>query len=347
MFSATLGPGSIGSNEVDTGYKLELSQKIPFPGKLRLRGEQAAAEAAAAGSDFEEMRLQLIESARNAYYDYYLAARALEVNEENLKRLNEARENAEPRVRTGLAPQQDLLQVSVEIARQQERELQLRRMQQVAIARINTLLHLPPDHPLAAPPARLLGGGPLPDVAELRARAQGSRPDVQALANRLAADEAALRLAQREFYPDLEAFGAYDAFWQEKPLRSMVGVNVNVPIRLSRRHSAATEAPARVAQRSAQLARLIDQVNFQVHEAYEQVRESENIVRLYENTMVRAAEPNVKEALAAYGTGKVPFLSLIEAQRNLIAVRDRYFESLADYYRRLATLERVVAGPVR
>ena len=87
-------------------------------------------------------------------------------------------------------------------------------------------------------------------------------------------------------------------------------------------------------------------MNFQVQEAYEEVRESEKVVRLYEQTIERAGEPNVREALAAYTNGKVPFLSLIEAQRNLISLRDRYFESLADYFRRLARLERVVAGPV-
>src|SRR4029077_14614760 len=100
------------------------------------------------------------------------------------------------------------------------------------------------------------------------------------LANRLSADQAALGLAHREFYPDFEVEGAYDAFWQEKPLRSMVGVNVNVPIRLTRRHAAIAEAEARVAQRSAQLARLSDQANFEVQEAYSQVAESEKVARL-------------------------------------------------------------------
>jgi outer membrane protein, heavy metal efflux system len=74
--------------------------------------------------------------------------------------------------------------------------------------------------------------------------------------------------------------------------------------------------------------------------------ESEKVVSLYEKTIRGAGEPNVSEALAAYTTGKAPFLSLVEAQRNLFGLRERYFESLADYYRRLARLERVVGGPI-
>ena len=59
-------------------------------------------------------------------------------------------------------------------------------------------------------------------------------------------------------------------------------------------------------------------------------------------------DPNwdVKAAIAAYTTGKVPFLSLIEAQRNLIGLRDRYYETTGDCFRRRATLERVFGGPL-
>jgi hypothetical protein len=37
---------------------------------------------------------------------------------------------------------------------------------------------------------------------------------------------------------------------------------------------------------------------------------------------------------------------LVEAERSVVGLRDRYYELVADYYRRLATLERVVGGPL-
>src|SRR5262249_41640257 len=64
MFGTMIAPASFGSNEVDPGYRLELSQKLPFCGKRALRGENALAEAHAAGRDVDDMRLQLIESTR-------------------------------------------------------------------------------------------------------------------------------------------------------------------------------------------------------------------------------------------------------------------------------------------
>ena len=139
---------------------------------------------------------------------------------------------------------------------------------------------------------------------------------------------------------------AYDAFWQERPLRTMLGVRLNLPVRLARRDAAVAEAQARVAQRQAELARLTDQANFEVQQAYEQVRESERVVRLYEATILPAAEANVKAAQAAYVTGRIPFLSLVEAQRGVVGLRDRYYEAVADYFRRRAVLERAVGAPL-
>ena len=61
--------------------------------------------------------------------------------------------------------------------------------------------------------------------------------------------------------------------------------------------------------------------------------------------IIPAAQQNVKAALAAYTTGKIPFLSLLETERNLVELRDRSYETSAAVYRRRATLERVVGGP--
>jgi len=345
MAGAKIGPGSIGADSVDFAYMLEISQKIPFPGKLNLKGQAALAEAGAAGRDVEDIRLQLVELARSAFYDYYLVARALEVNRENLALLNEFKKNAQSRYATGLVSQQDMLQAEVEIGREQERTLTLEETHGIAVARINTLMHLPPDQPILSPPSTLPSRPPVADVRLLRDQALSARPDVQALLARVRAEEANVGLARKEFCPDFELMAGYDAFWQEKPLRPQVGVRLNLPIRQDRRYAGVAEAEAKLAQRRAELDRLVDQMAFQVQEAYEKVRKAERAVLLYEKTLRPAAKANVDSAQSAYVTGKIPFLSLIEAQRQKTTIQDRYYETVADYHRRWATLERVVGTP--
>jgi outer membrane protein TolC len=349
MLTAWMAPATIDARPLNFAQRVEVSQKFPWPGKRQLRGEKALAEASAAGRDVDDMRLQLAENARAAFADYYLAVRALEVNAEALELLTKFRDEAKERYKNVKeANKQDEYQADVEIGRQNARQVTLERMRETAVARINTLMHLPPDAPLP-PPAEPPAGEPTPDAAALRAAALARRPDLQALADRLAAEQAALDLARKEYYPDVEAMAAYDSFWQgkddERSLRPQIGLRLNLPLQWERRRAAVAEAESKLAQRRAALDRQADQVGYEVQQAAAQVRESERTVRLYRQDILPAAEKNVTEARDAYVKGRVPFLGLIEAQRNLVELKDRYYEAVSASFSRRATLERVTGGP--
>ncbi len=347
MFGSVLSPASIGSNDVTFGGRLEITQKLPYPGKRSLRGQTALAEARAAGHDLDDMRIQLVEAARLAYFDFYLVERALAVNDEGLKLLKEFRRDAESRYKTGQAPEQDMFLADVETGRQQERAITLGRMRKVTIARINTLLNLPTDAPMPPPPAQLVSTIGLPPVETLRASAIAQRPDLKILNDRLEAEQASLALAYRDYYPDMEAAAAYDTIMgngHSRDLAGQVGLRFNLPVRTSRRNAAVVEAQARVAQLRAELASRSNQALLQVQETYEQLLESEKILSLCEKTLIPAADRNAKAAQSAYVAGKTPFLNLIEARRSVVSTRDRYFEATADYHRRRANLDRVVGG---
>ena len=349
MLSGMIAPASFGSNSVENGYRVEISQKIPFPGKLQLRGQGALAEANAASNDVEDMRVQLIEATRLAFYEYYQVDRAIAVNEEGVRLLNEFKENAVSRYKTGLVPQQDILQADVEIGRQRERSITLDRMRKVAIARINTLRNAPTNEPLLPPPQELTVIPGLPPVDRLQSYALAQRPDLRALEDRVKVEQAALALAMRDYYPDTEIMAAYDTIMGNGPMRDLapqIGIRMNLPVRLGKRNGAVAEASAKIAQKQAELEGRVNQVRLQVQEAYEQLLESERILALYDKSILPAAQENVKGAQSAYVNGKTPFLSLVEAERSVVSVRERYFEATADYFRRRATLERVIGGPL-
>jgi outer membrane protein, heavy metal efflux system len=343
-----LAPASLGSNNVEAGYRVGISQKIPLAGKLGLRGQVALAEARAAGDELQVARLELIESTRLAFYDYFLAYRGQAVNDESLKLLKESKKSAENRVANG-GNEQDVYQLDVEIARQGERALTLNRMRQVALARLNALMHRQVDSPLPPPPSALAVPAELPLVEMLRDLALQQRPDLRVLSDRIAGDEAALTLARREYYPDLMVGAAYDTIMGNGPTRDLapqLSVGINVPLRTERRHAAIAEAEAKLVQRRAEFARLADQVSLQIEEAYAQVTESQGIVRHYEKTILPAAERNVKAARSAYTAAKIPLLSYLEAQKDQVNLRDRYYQAQAEYFQRRAALDRAVGEAV-
>ena len=143
---------------------------------------------------------------------------------------------------------------------------------------------------------------------------------------------------------------AYDSIMGNGPTRDLapqLNVGINIPLQVGKRNAAVSEAAARVMERRAELARMIDQANFQVHEAFARVTEAEQIVHLYENTILPAAENNVKAARNAYATGQIPLLSLLKAQQDLVGLRNLYYQGIADYFQRRASLERAVGEPLK
>ena len=342
MFGVMFGPGSFGSDAVDTAYMLEGSQKLPWPGKRQLRGRIAQAEATANFHQAGEAQLRIAEATKLAFYEYYLANENLALNTRNLRLVEEFREIAKTRYESGAVQQQDLLLADVELAELQRRQLELRRMNRVAIVRINTLLRLAPDSPLPPPPSELEEASLPPSAEELRSLALAQRPELAGQRARILAERASVALACKEFYPDFEVVARYDAFWQEEPLRPMVGFNMNIPIQKNKRWAAVREARWRVAQQQAELEARIDQLQYKVQAAFEQVLEGQKIIQLYEQTILPAAELSLESARAGYVAGNIDFLRLVEAQRQVVALQERNYEVITAYHRRLAELERIV-----
>lgn len=348
MFGFMVGPASFGSSDVDDAYMVEARQQIPWHGKREARGQAALSEARAASLDIGDARLRVREATQLAFFDYYLASRQLELNRLNRTAVERFRDIARSKYEANQATQQDFLQADVEVADIERRQLELDRMYRVAAARINTLLRVTPDSPLPPAPSKLARPLDPPPADLLRQWALQQRPDLAAIDARIRAEQAAVTLACRDYYPDVEVVGRYDAFWQppEQDLRPQIGMNMNVPLYKEKRRAAVQEAMFRVAQRRAEFEQRALDIQFEVHSAFEQLGESQRAVELYERRLLPAAEQNVEAARANYDVGNTSFLGLIQAQRQLISIRERQQETLTEYHRRVAALERTIGGPL-
>ena len=212
----------------------------------------------------------------------------------------------------------------------------------MAIARINTLLHRAADHPLPPPPAKV----PLPDslpAAEALQQAAESRPDLFAMQARIRTEQANVALACKEYYPDLNLVAKYDGFMPEE-MRPQVGMELNVPLQRGRRSAAVREASERLQQRCAEYQDRLDQVRFEVQSALDRAVQSQRVIRLYEEKILPATQRSVESAQSNYTSGKLDFLRLIDAERQVYTQREMYYQAIAEYHRRLAELERAVGG---
>ena len=349
-FTAMAAPASFNSDSVESAYALQAGQKFPWFGKRDARGRMANAEASVAFHDLEDSRVRLMQATRVSFLDYYLVNRQLELNQQNAAVLRQFHNTAQSKYNANQATQQDVLQADVELAQLERRGIELNRMAKVATARINTLLREEPYTPLPAPPKMLNVPSDQLDPQALQQLALNQRPDLQALAAKIRSEQAAVTLACKDYYPDVEVFGRYDTFWQpastQDELRGQVGVNVNVPLYKGKLNAAVNEAMFRVNQRRAEFEQRQLDIQYEVASAYEQVEESRQTLQLYTEKLVPAATQNVAAARSNYDASKMSFLDLASAQRQLIEIREKQQESLVAYYSRLAELTRVVGGAI-
>ena len=321
-----------------------ISQALPFPGKRGLRGEVALAEAEAASHEYEEERLRLAAAASLLFDEYYLAARAAELNARHRELVEELSSAALARYEAGSAMQQDALLAEAELAELLHGDVLLETSQRRAAERINALLHRPPELPLPPPPASLeVPAESELDVAALTERALAQRPELRALRARVAAREQALALARREYFPDFTLSGGYDRFWQEKQLQPVLGLALNVPLALGRRRGALEQAQAELARARAETQRAEDAVRLAVASGVDRLREAHHLIELARERMLPVARDRIAASRAAFESGQGSFLELIDAERRLRSTELQYEQAVVTLWRRHAELDRASA----
>ncbi len=343
MLGGSLAPRSFGTHRVDEAYTLELSQALPFPGKLALRGQAALGEAEAAQRDFSAVRLRLALMTSLLYDDYYVAARSLEVNTQHIELLESFQQIATTRYEAGQAAQQDPIQAEVELTHALHDRVVLEAQRRIVAEQINALLHRSSRAPLPPPPAHAA----LPTADEraldpLVAQAFERRPELAAAAARVNAGQARADLARREYWPDFTVSGGYDRFWEESELRPSVGLAMNVPLQLPRRSAAVEEADARLEQMRSERAALEDEVRLDVERGAARYAEAHHVLHLIGDRQLPASRDQVDAARTGFESGRNSFLALIDAQRNLRSVELAYQQALADVSRRRAELDRAI-----
>jgi outer membrane protein TolC len=338
-------PRSFGSDEVDNAQDVELSQALPFPGKLGLRGDAALAAADAAGANVDAERVKLAALASGLFDAHWLASRGLESAREQRSLVDALHEAALARYAAGRGAQADVLAAETESAMLEHRELELETELRISRQRINTLLHRAPDAELPAPP-RELDAAPAPahelDADALVAQALAQRPELRALAAAVRERELSVALAHREYLPDFTLRGAYEGSWQETPLKPFVGVELNVPIQLERRAAAVDEAEAALARQRSLARRAEDRVRLDVTGAVERLREAQHLLDLSRARLLPAARDRASVVRASYSSGEATLLEVVEAERSLRAAELAEQEALAQLSERHAALARAL-----
>ena len=173
-----LTPFSVQEGDPSSYRGAGVMQSLPYPGKLKLRGEVAGQDVQMAQWDYEAVRRRITADVKAAYYEYFFYAKALEITRNNKDLLQKLSSISEARYRVGKAMQQDVLKSQVEISLLLQKIAVLEQQRATAQARLNTLMSRPPESPL--PPAAMVEPAALNESLDaLYAAAKAQDPGLQ------------------------------------------------------------------------------------------------------------------------------------------------------------------------
>lgn len=337
MLSYGTAPRTAGSGRFS--QRIEVSQRIPWPGTRDAREAVARYEAAAARQDVEALKVEVAAQARSAHAQWRFVHEALDIHQATEALLDDLSATTETRYAAGRAPKQDVLQVEVERADLENQELGLRRLQTTVQARINALLNRPPDAPL--PPAAPMGPLPAPPTLEaLKALALARHPQLERLDAQVSANQSRVTLAEKAFYPDFQLGVGYDGMWDDPDQRPMLGVTINVPLDRGKRRAALDAAKAEASEAQWALAERRAELLADLAQARAEVIEARCSVQLYENDLLPLAAAYLNAAIADYQSGTGAFLNVITAEQRKLATELALARTRAEFAAHLATLER-------
>jgi outer membrane protein TolC len=307
---------------------------IPFPTKLATAGRAALENARATGERFREAKFLLQKDVLWTYYDLALLGETIRIQTETLSLLRQAVSQAEVRVRTGAAGQQDLLraQTEVDLAENTLRSQESRA--KGLVAKMNALLGRPADQPLplpqALPPARPI---PVPDAELFQAGAERS-PELAALARDIEGRKEALSLARQAYIPD---FGLSANITGS--ISKTVGAMAVLPFRLEAIHAGIEEARANLKAVEAARAQYGRDLAASFTLNLTVLRNDERQIELLEKVVLPRAKQALEITLTSYAAGRVTFLDLLDVQRTLLDVRLTIAEVKTEREKAVAAIE--------
>ena len=332
-------------NQADTN-SIGIRQMVPFFGKLGLKEKIAQQETKVAEQELRGKEREIIAMVKMAYADLFMARKSTEILREQLEIMRTIIGATEARYQVGRVTQQDVFKALLEQSEIMNQLIVAEGDGNAAEVKLNSAMYRPPRTPiqLAADLPRPSGPVSLAGVDEL---ALASSPELKGAEEEIARSERMHELAERNRkYPDFMVGWDYVRMPTEmKKDRYGAMVNITIPFSpwtVGRRDNEVEESLAEIKAAKANRDAMRNVTLREVGELQAKVQAARRSIQLYSEGLLTQAELSFRAAMAAYQTGRVEFVALLEAQRALREARMGYFKATVGFIQNLADLERVV-----
>jgi outer membrane protein, heavy metal efflux system len=344
---------SVGSPKPFAGYTnsdfayigVGASQELPFPGKLRARGEVAERQADTKQAEIEIAKSGIADAVKADYLQLAYLQQTLGILRQNETVLDQLIQDATAHYQVGQGMQQDVLQAQAnrtKIVKEITMHHQL--MGQVQ-AHLKGLLNRDQGSPDIV--TEDLIEIPLKRTSdELVAVVRQNNPQIQVDASSIRKQDAQLASAKREGKPDFTVGYMYQNTDRKYRDYYMFTFDVRFP-RKKRVNAEVAEATEKRAESQQTLDAHLQQQLAEVKEEYVKATSDEELLKEYREGLIPQSDAAYRATLSAYGSNREQFIHVLSYFTDLLNLKLEYAETLVDHEAALAHLETLTGVTLR
>jgi len=333
---------------------LMLTQAFPWFGKLDLRGKVVLHEAAARRQLYLARQREIVSQVKASFYALGFIDTALRITQEEQLVLSHYERLAQTRYAAGQGLQQAVIKIQAEITKVMNRLDMLQQRRVSVAARLNTAMDRPPHAPVPEVERLRLPEVSL-DLLALYELGEQNRQELKAAEALVQKSERAIELARKDSWPNLSvSAGFVNVGGRGDPAGLMqpppddgknafnLSLGLSIPLWRGKYKAGVREATQQMSAQRMARARVRNEMEFAIQDQTARLQTLREQVDLFESVLIPQAEETLSSTEAAYQTGQLGVLDLLDSERVLLSVRLTNAQYHSDFLSALAKLERAL-----
>jgi outer membrane protein TolC len=320
---------------------LGASQDIPYPGKLRLKGDIARRDADIAASRADGVSLGVLGEIKTTYYQLAYLWQTLGILQNDQQLLKQVERAADARYRSGMGSQQDILQAQV----QQTKLLRDISMHHLEVgklqARLKQLVNRPQSS-LDIEPVALKETALAMSFDDIMAAAETQNPDLAATQLTIERQSLQVEAARKDFKPDFNI----QAIWQrtdptEFRAYYQITFGVKIPLHYGKQRAELAQAQAELSRARSDREAQSQQLAAELREQYVVAQQSKELLKINRQGLIPQAQTGFQAGIAAYQNNRQDFQSLLTSYLDILRIEQENLQTLADHETAIARIEQM------
>jgi cobalt-zinc-cadmium efflux system outer membrane protein len=309
---------------------LGVSQDVPLTNVRTLAGKASERETAALKMDEQGFQKMLVRDVKVLAYQLFLNAQKQSLAEEMKQIASGFTKINLTKTEVGQGSQTEVLKSQVEVSRTINELFRLNAERRVLLKKISLLAGVAVTN-VSVSESELLSLSPLHGEDSLKTLALAANTDLQAMQERIASQQLTHEAAGKAGVPNLTLGAAYRYMPSEKSGEFKYDIGINLPLfgySTAKNDARFRETQSTLTAMERDYAAKKLAVETSLAETLSDIGTADETITFYKQVLIPQTESTFKSASVAYQTGKVDFLTLLDAYRAVRETKTIYAETL-------------------